>query len=122
MTIQKNNAFRTVLTITVGFLVIFLITKMKWALMVSLGVGFTGILSTYLSEKIDFVWTKLAWLLSLIVPNIILSLIFFLFLFPVALLSRVFGKKDPLYLRNKTTSMFVDSTRTFDQNYFERTF
>jgi hypothetical protein len=117
-----NNAFRTVLTITVGFAVIYLATEMRWALLVAICVGLVGVFSTFLSEQIDFVWTKLAWILSFIVPNIILSAIFFLFLFPIALLSRVFGKKDPLHLRNKQSSLFEDSTRTFDQNYFERTF
>lgn len=119
---KKNTPFRTVLTITVGFTTIFLITEMKWALLVALGVGLIGIFSTYLSEKIDFLWGKLSWLLGLIVPNIILSAIFYLFLFPIALLSKAFGKKDPLMLKNKYNSLFRDIEKDLDKVSFERTF
>lgn len=122
MTNNKSTPFRTVLTITVGFCVVYLATEMRWALITAICVGLIGIFSTYLSEKIDFLWMKLSWLLSLIVPNIILSLVFYLFLFPIALLSKLFGKKDPMMLKNRTDSVFVDVDRDFDKKYFERTF
>lgn len=119
---KTNSPFRTMLTISVGFLIIFLITNQKWALIVSLSVGLIGVFSTILSGYIDFLWAKLAWILSLIVPNIILSLFFFFFLFPIALLSKLFGKKDPMNLKNTKSSLFIDCIRKFDPVSFERTF
>lgn len=119
---QKNgqDPTKTVLTITVGFLIIYAITGWKWALPISIGVGIIGMFSTYLSEKIDFLWMKLSWLLSLIVPNIILSIIFFLFLFPIALLSRLFGEKDALNIKNKGVSTFKNRDKVFDKPSFEK--
>ena len=55
---------------------------------------------------IDFLWMKLTWLLSLIIPRIILSLLFYLFLTPLALLSRIFGDGDPLQMKKPASSMF----------------
>ena len=119
----KSTPFRTVLTITVGFCIIYLATEMRWALITAICVGLIGVFSKFLSEQIDFLWNKLSWFLSLIVPNIILSIVFYFFLFPVALLSKLFGKKDPLFIKNRRASMFVDvEEREFDQKYFERTF
>lgn len=119
---QKTTPFRTVLTITVGFSIIYLATEMRWALITAICVGLVGVFSKFLSEQIDFLWNKLSWVLSLIVPNIILSIVFYLFLFPIALLSKLFGKKDPMLLKNRRESMFDDVDRKFDQKYFERTF
>ena len=116
----KSNPVKTMLTISTGFLVVFIITKLNWVLLISLFIGLVGMFSTYLSEQIEFLWNKLAWLLGLIVPNILLSVIFYLFLFPIALLSRVFGKKDPFILRNKTNSIFVTTNKTFDKKSFEQ--
>ena len=119
---QKTTPFRTVLTITVGFSIVYLATEMRWALITAICVGLVGVFSKFLSEQIDFLWNKLSWLLSLIVPNIILSIVFYLFLFPIALLSKIFGKKDPMLLKNRNESMFIDVDRKFDAKYFERTF
>lgn len=116
----KSNPVKTMLTISVGFLVVFIITKLNWALLVALVVGLIGLFSTFLSKHIEFLWTKLAWLLGLIVPNILLSAIFYLFLFPIALLSKVFGKKDPFVLKNTTETVFVTSNKQFDENSFEK--
>ena len=55
---------------------------------------------------IDFLWMKLTWLLSLIIPRIILSLLFYLFLTPLAFLSRIFGDGDPLQMKKPASSMF----------------
>jgi hypothetical protein len=117
----KTDPIKTVLTISMGFLVLHLATAWQWPQMVALVVGVLGMFSTYLSIKIDYLWMKLAWVLSLIVPNILLSAVFFLFLFPVAVLSRIFGKKDPLFLRNPKGSVYVSSDKVFDKAGFEKT-
>jgi hypothetical protein len=118
---NKNNSdpIKTVLTITVGFILIYLITKWNWTILVSFIIGLIGIFSIYLSKKIDLVWMKITWLLSLIVPNILLGAIFYLFLFPISLLARLFRKNDPLNLKNKTSSNFKSTNKIFDKSSFE---
>ncbi len=116
----KTDPVKTVLTISVGFIVVYLITKWRWAISVSLIVGLTGIFSPYLSKKVDFLWMKLAWLLSLIVPNIILGIIFYFFLFPISFLSKVFRKKDTLQLKNNRNTTFKESNKEFEKVSFEK--
>jgi len=117
----KSNPTKTVLVIAVGFLIIYFFSGWKWALNVSLIVGVLGLLSDYLAEKIDYLWMKLTWVLSMIVPNILLSLIFYIFLTPIALLSKVFGEKNQLSLKNTQDSLFKDNTKPFDKTSFEKT-
>ncbi len=116
----KTDPIKTVLIITVGFIIIFLITKAQWAIFVAVGIGLIGILSSYLSRKIDFLWMKLAWILSMIIPNILLGLVFYLFLFPISLLSKLFGNKDPLILKNKADSIYINCNKKFDKETFEK--
>lgn len=115
----KSNPTKTVLTITVGFLVVYLITKWQWALTVAGIVGLAGLFSDFLAEKIEWLWMKLTWVLSLIVPNILLSLLFFLFLFPVALLMKLTSKKNFLQLKNSDTTTWIAQTKVFDAKSME---
>ena len=121
MNFKKTDPVKTVLTITVGFIVVYLITKLHWAIIVALIIGVIGVFSVFLSKKIDFLWMKLAWILSLIVPNILLGAFFFLFLFPISLLSKIFGKKDPLHLKNKANSVYKTNDKIFEKKSFENT-
>lgn len=116
----KSNPVKTMLTISIGFLVVFIITKLNWALLIALVVGLIGLFSSFLSKQIEFLWTKLAWFLGLIVPNILLSAIFYLFLFPIAVLSKIFGKNDSFKLKNNADTVFVSSNKEFDKNSFEK--
>ena len=115
----KSNPTKTMLTICTGFLVIFIITKIQWMLLVALIIGLIGVLSSFLSNLIDFLWNKLAWVLSLIVPKILLSVIFYFILFPIALLSKLFRKTAVLSLENKVDSVFVNSNKEFNKSSFE---
>lgn len=117
---QTPEATKTVLTITVGFVVIYLFSKAEWTLYIALSVGLAGLLSAYLREKIAFLWMKLAWLLSLVVPNLVLSVVFFVFLLPIATLSRLFSKKDPMNRKNTSDSLFKTSSRVMDKPFFEK--
>ena len=115
---MKSNPTKTILTITVGFLVVYLITQLKWALTVAVLIGLTGVLSDFLSKKIEWLWMKLTWVLSLIVPNILLSLVFYVFLFPIAILAKIFGNKNMLQLKNNSESTFIDSNKSFEAKDF----
>ncbi len=116
---KTTNPTKTVLTIATGFLIIGLFTGNEVFYKIAAGVGILGLISSKLAYWIDFLWMKLAWVLSLIVPNILLSAVFFLVLFPVALLSRLFGESDPLWLKNRRDSFFKETNKTFDPESFE---
>ncbi len=125
---KKDNSKSTVLIIAMGFLVIYLISLWKrpenpwmWAVYVSLCVGILGAMSSFLSKKMEWAWMKLAKLLEYIVPNVLLSLVFYLILFPVSLLSKL-SNKDPLMLSKKHTSYFVDIDKEPDIQSFEKLF
>lgn len=116
----KSDPKTTLLVITLGMVVVYVVTRMNWALIAALAVGIGGLLSGFLAEKIDWLWMKLTYVLSLIVPNILLSVVFYLFLTPIAILSRVFGKSNPLDLKNTASSLFKDHTGKMDKASFEK--
>jgi len=69
---------------------------------------------------VHVLWMKLAKLLSYIAPNILLSIVFFLILTPVALLQKLFNKNksfDPSI--NKLTT-FQDTIKKIDKPHFEK--
>ena len=117
---MKSNPSKTILVIAVGFIAIFMFTQLNWALYVAFGVAVIGAFSDFLSEKIEWAWMKLGMILSFIVPNIILTLVFFLFLFPISLLYRAFRKSDPFKIENPKTSSYVVEHKVFEKESFER--
>jgi hypothetical protein len=116
----KSDPKTTLLVITLGMVVVYVVTRMNWALIAALAVGIGGLLSGFLAEKIDWLWMKLTYVLSLIVPNILLSLVFYVFLTPIAILSRIFGKSNPLDLKNTAPSLFKDHSGKMDKASFEK--
>jgi hypothetical protein len=118
---KADTSKSTILVICMGFLVIYLGLHVKWALYVSLGVGVLAIASTFISQKIEWGWNMLSKALGFVVPNILLSAIFFLFLFPIAVVSRLFGKKDPMMLSGKYDTYFIDINTQMDKKSFEKT-
>lgn len=116
----KNNPIKTVLTISIGFGIIFLLSDLRWCIYTSLTIGILGLSSNKIAEFIDFLWMKLAKVLSYIIPNILLSVIFYVFLFPLSILSRTFGNKDPLQLKGKNTTLWINTSNQNDTNTFEK--
>ncbi len=108
------------LTIAVGFIVLFFVFEKQWLLYIALGIGLTGMFSDYLSCQIAWAWYKLGEVLGMIVPKILLSIVFYFFLFPIALLSRI-GSKDPMKLKKGYTSYYFDRTSSFKKEDFEKT-
>jgi hypothetical protein len=116
---KKDTSKSTILIISMGFLLIYLVFHWQWAVIVSLIVGIIGIISSFLSKKIEWGWIKLSKFMGYIIPNILLSILFFLFLFPISLLSKLFSK-DPLMLSKKHKTYFIDINREIDKQGFEK--
>jgi len=102
----KSNPAQTVLVICTGLVLVYFIFDLRWVLYLAFGLGILSILSIWISKKIEWVWFKLTYLLSLIVPNILLGLIFFLFLTPIAFLASLFAKKDSFLLKKPNDSTY----------------
>lgn len=110
---------KTILIIVLGLLIVGTINKWQGWTNIAILLGVICAFSDYLTRKVDYLWMKLAWLLGLIVPNILLSFVFYVFLTPIAWLSRL-GNKDPLLLKNTKTSIFKEYTKSFDKTFFEK--
>lgn len=120
MTSNNKQPYITVLTICIGFLVIYALTLAKWPLWVALSVSVLGASSSYLAKKIHKYWMQLGTLLSFVIPPVLLSIIFYCLLYPIALLSRIFGEKDPLGLKNTSASTFQKVTKQPDEASFHK--
>lgn len=108
------------LTITAGLFVVYHFTKTEMALLAAMGIGLIGLTSKYLSNIIHIGWWKLTFLLSLVVPKIVLTLIYFIILLPVSLLARLTGRKDILRLKNTHSSNYQDINKTFNRSDFDK--
>ena len=116
----KSNPYLTVLTIVFGLLVLSLFLESRIFLYVCLVLAGLGILSLKFSKVIEYIWFKLAFALSQIIPNILLSLIFFLILTPIALLSKLFNVKSEFKSKNIDKSLFAETNRVYKKDSFER--
>ena len=121
MTKPKTTALKTVIIIALGFIITHLVVHSKWPLFVSGSILFLGVLSEKIAQLIDMLWMKLAEVLGKIVPNILLSFIFFVFLFPISLMAKFFSKKDPLNLKNNSNSAWITVEKHFNADSLKDT-
>ncbi len=73
----------------------------------ALGVGVTGILLKPLATIIAKGWYKLGDLLGFVVSNIVLALLFYIFLVPISLLYRLFNE-DTFQLKKTDNSIWTN--------------
>ena len=79
---------------------------------VSLAVGVLSLMSTAAANGILWIWNKIALVLGWINTRILLAVVFYLFLYPVALLYRL-SASNPLRLRNRDASVFDTRNHTY---------
>lgn len=116
---KSDTSNSTMLIISMGFLLFFILFHWEWAIIISFIVGVIGIFSSYLSRKIEWVWMKFAKILELIIPNVLLSIVFYLLLFPLSILSKLISK-DPLMLSSEYSTYFIDIKKGIDKTSFKK--
>jgi len=114
---ERSKVLESILTIAAALLIIHFVLLIKYEVNnevlvpIALGLMLIGLLSRWLSSKIIWLWFKLAEGMGYVMSRVILSIVFFLFLFPIALLYRFFNP-DALKLRNTDDSTY--STRNHE--------
>jgi hypothetical protein len=107
------------LVIVTGLLALSLIFQLAWLAKVTLLIGAVAIFSPVAAKGIEWTWLKLATILGWINSRILLSIVYFIFLMPLAWVSRLFTK-DPLLLRRrKTASLFVTRNHLYTKKDLE---
>ncbi len=83
-----------------------------WSLVISLIFLALGILNSKLLSPLNFAWMKLGEILGKIIAPIVMSLIFFIVITPIGLLTRLTGK-DLLKLKfSKKNSYWIKRNKT----------
>lgn len=97
----REKELETILTLCVALVILFFVTKKQHAYYLTLSVllGLVGMFSKFLTSKISWAWLKLGEMMGSVMSKVILSAVFFVFLFPIALLSRLFSKSNSLQLK-----------------------
>lgn len=117
---KNYQSKETVLVITVGLLVLYLVFKSRVWLYCALGIGLAGVLSFYLSEKIHWAWSQLSLLLAAVSNRVLLAVVFFLVLTPMAVIRRLRGAGLRRFDRN-ATSNFSPREHVFEKKDLENT-
>lgn len=116
----KSNPHLTVLTIVFGLLFFNHFFDSEILFYICLFVSGIGVLSYKSSVIIENIWFTISYLLSQIIPNILLLLIFFLFLTPIALLSKLFKAQTYFNSKNNQNTTFKTQNKSFVKESFER--
>ncbi len=98
---KTQNTAQTILAIVVGLVAFSLFFRLELLAQIAFGLGLMALLSDAFAQLVAKVWLKLAEILGRVNGYILLTIIFFLFLTPIALLMRLIQKADNLKLKRQ---------------------
>lgn len=117
---SESDKIKAQLVIVTGLVVLYFVFKSQYFLIAAAIVGVLCIAIPAAGDLIVKGWYKIAEILGAINGRILLSIVFFIVLFPVAVISKL-GKKNPLSLkREKSNSVFVERNHKYSKEDLEQ--
>jgi len=116
---ERKKVLEAILTISAALLIIHFVLIYKYEthnevlVPIALGLMLVALLSKWLSSKIIWLWFKLSEVMGYVMSRVVLSIVFFLFLFPISILYRLFNK-DSLNLHNEEGSTYAIRNHTYN--------
>ncbi len=121
LTINTTEKVKAQLVIVTGLLVLYFVFKSVWFLYAAVAVGVLSLAIPVIGDFLVRIWFKLAEILGAINGKIILSLLFYVFLFPIALLYRLSTKNPMAVKRSEERSMYAERNHTYTKQDMENT-
>ncbi|WP_338792334.1 hypothetical protein [Bernardetia sp. MNP-M8] len=119
---QRVKVVEALLAIMVGFMVFYFVFKIDVLLYIPFGIGVIALFWNWLAEKIAWVWLKFAGVLGVINGKILLSIVFFVFLTPIAFINRLFSKNMLQLKKEDHNSVFVERNLKYKKEDLENIF
>ncbi len=110
---HQSDRFKTILVIVTGLLALSYIFKLEWLGKIALLVGLLSVFIPLAARAIEWLWLKLALALGWTNSRVLLSVVYFGFLLPVAMFSRAFTKDPMLIKGKKASSLFTERNQTY---------
>ncbi|MBK9338069.1 MAG: hypothetical protein IPM98_16585 [Lewinellaceae bacterium] len=120
---NRTKVLETMLVIAAGLLVLHIWLGNVWLLHSALVVALVGVFSPGLSARVHAGWMLLAQGLGWLNGRVLLSVVFFLLLTPIAWLARLAGASSGFLLRKKKAeeSYYSDRDHTYEPKDLENT-
>lgn len=104
---HSQDRFKTILVIVTGLLALAWIFTIPVLGKIAVAIGVVSIFIPAAARAIEWTWFKFALVLGWVNSRILLSIVYFLFLMPIAWISRLFTN-DPLVLKKqKRDTLYV---------------
>lgn len=119
---SKNNNddyIKILFVFTLGFNLLSYLFKVPLLSYIGTGIGVVGMMFPFIGRLFSDLWMKFAHILGKINGSILLSIVFFIFLFPIALLQRLISNKDLLKLKPPKDSNFTTRDKTYQKDDLE---
>jgi hypothetical protein len=107
---SKEKKLETIISINIVGILLFFLVKKKYFLDISLIVTIICLLSPAILNLVHKAWSTFFSFLGVVNSKILLSVVFFIFLTPIAFVRRIFSKR-------KTTSQLKDNFITRQHQY-----
>jgi len=115
-----SNKYKTILTMVTGFLTLFIIFQKVWMAYTAFGIGILSLLSPLITHWILKIWFGIAKILGYINSRILLSIIYFLVLFPLALINKLLGNQSITLKKGAVKSYFTIRNHKYVKGDFEK--
>jgi hypothetical protein len=109
------------LVIVTGLIILYFVFKSVYWLYAATAVGLLSVFVPVAGNGIVWVWFKLAEVLGNINGKIILTVLFWVFLVPIAFLYRLTAKNPLSVKRTKTASLYHERNHTYTKEDLEHT-
>lgn len=90
---ERDKALETLIAINISFLLFFFYFNEKYILKVALALTISCLLSQKLLGWVYWIWTGIFSFVATVNTKILLFIVFFVFLTPIAFLKKIFSKK-----------------------------
>lgn len=114
---KRTKALETILVLVLFQLVLFWITKSQFLLYTAFFLGVIGLIMPGIAITIDWAWMKLVHAIGYVMNRVLLTIIFFFILFPLALLARIFSNKTKT--KRNADTYFRDRYFMYTKDSFE---
>ena len=116
---KQIDVLRTLLVLSLAAIIFHLIFDVKWLLWLAVGFLVISLKQNPLADLIAKLWLKLSEYIGGFMSKVILSIIFFLLLTPIAMLYRLFNRDMKNYFFDRSSTSTFHKAHVPERNSFE---